>query len=267
MIKMINVFYNLKRLPFQKEISHQDIFRADSANELLRRLEHMKQQRGIMLITGMPGTGKTLHIRAFVEGLNQNLYKPFYIPLSTVNTLQFYRQLSQYLSGEDLWRKSDLFQAIQTSIRDYVSNNKKVPVIIFDEAHLMKNENFYELQLITNFSMDSLDPCLFIIAAQPHLRDRLLRPIHQSFNQRITLKFHLPALTKEETSAYITHHLSLSGVKQPLFNENALAAIHQNSAGIPRIINSLAIKTMNIGAFEKKEVLTEEEVYGASQEL
>ena len=47
---MINVFYNLKRLPFQKEISHQDIFRADSANELLRRLEHMKQQRGIMLI-------------------------------------------------------------------------------------------------------------------------------------------------------------------------------------------------------------------------
>ncbi|MCL0066960.1 ATP-binding protein, partial [Thermodesulfovibrionales bacterium] len=81
---------------------------------------------------------------------------PFYIPLSTVNTLQFYRQLSQYLSGEDLWRKSDLFQAIQTSIRDYVSNNKKVPVIIFDKAHLMKNENFYELQLITNFSMDSL---------------------------------------------------------------------------------------------------------------
>lgn len=264
---MIKAFYNLKRLPFQKYLSHQDIFKTDSTHELLRRLEHMKQQRGIMLLTGMPGTGKTLHIKAFVETLNQNFYKPFYIPLSTVNTLEFYRQLSLYLSGESHWRKSDLFQAIQLSIRDYVSNSKRIPVIIFDEAHLMKNENFYELQIITNFDMDSLDPCLFIIAAQPHLRDRLLRPVHQSLNQRIALKFHLPALAKDETPAYITHHLSLSGLKQPLFNENALAAIHQNSAGIPRVINSLAIKTMTIGALEKKEILTEEEIYRASQEL
>ena len=267
MMKMIKAFYNLGSLPFQKDIIHQEIFKTDSTNELLMRLEHMKQKRGIMLITGMPGTGKTLHIRAFVEQLNQNLYKPFYIPLSTVNTLEFYRQLSICLNGESLWKKSDLFQAIQESIRDYVSNNKKVPVIIFDEAHLMKNENFYELQIITNFNMDSLDPCLFIIAAQPHLRDRLLRPVHQSLNQRITLKFHLPALTKDETPAYIAHHLRLSGLKQPLFNENALAAIHQNSAGIPRVSNSLAIKTMTIGALEKKEILTEEEVYRASQEL
>src|SRR5208282_581072 len=73
---MIEVFYKLKRLPFQKDINPKDMFVYAASQELARRLEHMKQKRGIMLITGTPGTGKTLHIRAFVEKLNPNLFKP-----------------------------------------------------------------------------------------------------------------------------------------------------------------------------------------------
>ncbi len=264
---MIEAFYNLKNLPFQKGIEPENLFMTGSALELKKRLEHITQRRGIMLITGMPGTGKTLNIRAFVNRLNQNLYKFFYIPLSTVNPLEFYRQLSFYLTGEACWKKSQLFQTIQNGIKDYVLNHKKIPIIIFDEAHLLKNENFYELQIITNFDMDSINPCLFIIVGQPHLSDRLLRPVHQSFNQRITLKFYLPAFSKEETGSYIEHHLALSGRKEPLFNENAINALYQNSGGIPRVINKLSLKSMTIGAIEKKDILTEEEVYRASQEL
>jgi general secretion pathway protein A len=132
---------------------------------------------------------------------------------------------------------------------------------------MLINENFYELQIIANFTMDSSDPALFILIGQQHLKDRLMRPVHQSFNQRITLKYHLQPFTQEETTAYIHHHLALAGLKEPLFNQNALAAIHQNSAGIPRVINSLCIKAMTVGAVEKKDVLTEEEVYRATQEL
>ncbi len=263
---MIESYYNLKKLPFKKDIHHEDIFYSYASKECKERLEYMKQKRGIMLITGMPGVGKTLHIRSFVEKLNPNLYKALYIPLATVNTLDFYRQLCVKLGGEVQWKKSQLFESIQNSIKDYVSNNKKIPVIVFDEAHLCKNENFYELQIITNFNMDSADPALFILLGQPHLRDRLLRPIHQSFNQRISLKFHLPPLSKDETTAYIKHHLSLAGVSEPIFNENAIGALYQNSNGIPRIINDLAKKTMMIGASEKKDTLTEEDVYLASQE-
>lgn len=264
---MIETFYNLKRLPFQKDINIDDIFMANYTEELMRRLEFMKQKRGIMLITGSPGVGKTLYIRAFTDKLNPNQYKTFYTPLSTVNTLEFYRQLSLYLCGESHWKKSQLFRAIQDSIKDYVSNNKKIPVVIFDDAHLMKIENFYELQIIANFDMDSTDPCLFIVVGQAHLRDRLLIPVLQSFNQRISLKFSIPPLTKDETSSYIQHHLKLAGRIDPLFNENALLSIFQISGGMARVINSLALKSMTIGAIEKKELITEEEVYRASQEL
>lgn len=264
---MIEAFYNLKKPPFQKDIHHENIFLSSSSKELHQRLEYMKQKRGIMLITGMPGTGKTLHIRTFVEKLNQNLYKSFYFPLSTVSTLEFYSQLSVALCGESYMRKSQLFSTIQNSIKDYVRNQKKIPLIIFDEAHLLKNENFQELQIISNFNMDSTDPALFIISAQPHLWDRLLRPIHQAFNQRLSLRFHLPPLSKKETQEYIIHHLNLAGTNEPLFNQNAISAIFQNSNGIPRLINTIALKTMTLGTLEKIDQLTEEEVYKASQEL
>ncbi len=264
---MIEIFYKLKRLPFQKDINPKDMFVCGAYEELSRRLEHMKHKRGIMLITGAPGTGKTLHIRAFVEKLNPNLFKPAYTPLSTVNILDFYRQLSVLLGGEALYRKSQLFNSIQNSIRHYVADNKKVPVIIFDEAHLLKIENFYELQIIANFNMDSTDPALFILTGQAHLRERLLIPVLQPFNQRISLKYHLPALTKQETADYIQHHLALAGLKNPLFNPNALNALYQNSGGIPRVINALCIKTMTIGAIEKKDSLSEDEVFRATHEI
>ena len=264
---MIQAFYHLKTMPFQKDIKGDDIFLSAGSRELFERLEYMKEKRGIMLVTGMPGTGKTLHLRAFVEKLNQNLYEYFYFPLSTVNTLDFYRQLALALGGEAAWRKSQLFQSIQNSIKHYVTNNKKIPVIVFDEAHLLKHDNFYELQIISNFEMDSRDPALFILAGQPHLRDKLLTPIHQSFNQRITLKFNLTPLSKEETLDYIEYQLKQVGKSAPLFNEGAIEAIYKNSNGTPRLINTLAIKCLTLGALEKKDLITEEEVYCASKEL
>jgi len=263
---MIEAYYNFKRTPFTKDINPKDIFISKSVAELNSRLEYIKQKKGMILITGNPGTGKTLIIRSFLNNLNQNLYKYFYIPLSTVNILDFYRQLCSILGAEALWKKSQLFASIQTSIKDYIENQKKIPTIIFDEAHYLKNENFYELQIITNFNLDSIDPAIFILLAQPHLRDRLLRPIHQAFNQRITLKYYLNPLSKEETNLYIHHHLKISGAMTTMFDANAIGAIYQASNGAPRVINSIATNSLNIGALEKKDSITEEEVYRAVKE-
>jgi type II secretory pathway predicted ATPase ExeA len=265
-MKMVEAFYNLKKLPFQKNIEPKDLFMTPAALELKNRLEHIRDIRGMMLLTGSPGVGKTLNLKAFVDQLNANLYKFFYIPLSTVTPLEFYSQICFYLTKETSWKKSQLFRTIQNGVKDYVANHKKIPVIILDEAHLLKNENFQELQIITNFDMDTLDPFIVIISGQSHLSERLMRPIHESFNQRFALKFVLPPLTKEETPDYIDHHLHIAGRKDPIFDQNAVTAIHQNAMGRPRVINTLALNAMTIGAIEKKDLLTEEEVYRASQE-
>ena len=93
---MIEAFYNLKKLPFQKNIEPEDLFMTPAALELKNRLEHIRDIRGMMLLTGIPGVGKTLNIKAFVKQLNPNLYKFFYIPLSTVTPLEFYSQICFY---------------------------------------------------------------------------------------------------------------------------------------------------------------------------
>jgi general secretion pathway protein A len=264
---MLEAFFGLTGRPFDKSIKPDQLFMSNGVTELFSRLEYMKQHRGIMLISGQPGTGKTTALRAFVNGLSQLSYQRFYVPLATVNVLDFYRQLNNQLGGEPFFFKAQLFVSIQKSIKDLVANVKKIPVIIFDEAHLLKNENFTELQIITNFNMDSTDPALIILAGQPHLADRLMRPMLKSFYQRIVLKYHLMPLNKDEVQPFIEHHLKLKGCLKSPFSDNAIEAIFKNTAGVPRLVAALALNTMTLGMLQQTQTLTEEQVFQASHEL
>ena len=127
---MLQAYWNLTGRPFDKAIKPDQLFMSNSFKELLSRLQYMKQQRGIMLISGQPGTGKTTALRAFVNELSELSYQSFYVPLATVNVLDFYRQINQQLGGEPYHYKAQLFVSIQQNIKALVTNNKKIPVII-----------------------------------------------------------------------------------------------------------------------------------------
>jgi type II secretory pathway predicted ATPase ExeA len=264
---MLEVFWNLTGLPFGKSIHPDQLFISKSSKELFSRLQYMKNNRGIMLISGQPGTGKTTALRAFVHQLSELTFQCFYVPLATVNVLDFYRQLNQAIHGEPCYSKAKLFHQIQHTIKDMITHTKKIPVIIFDEAHLLKNENFTELQILSNFNMDSTDPALFILAGQPHLSDRLMRPVLISFYQRIALKYHLLPLDNDEVQPFIDHHLRLKGCQTSPFSQAAVDAIFKNTAGVPRLVADLALKTMTVGMFQKTLNLTEEQVFLATHEL
>lgn len=264
---MFRAFYGLNAQPFSKEIDVTRLFQHSNLKELESRLEYMKRYRGIMLITGDPGTGKTTAIRSFISNLSTNSFFPVYMPLATVAIRDFYKQINDKLHGESLQSKSLLFRSIQQRILFYTNQQNKVPVIILDEVHLLKNENFFELQIITNFDIDSHDPALFILIAQSHLNDRFSRTILDSFNQRISMKFHFNPLTQEETKEYIIHNLKAVGSTEAIFTEKALVSIFNLSGGVIRKIGKLAIKTLTLGALTKKQKITEEEVLLASKEL
>lgn len=264
---MIKAFFGFKTYPFSKEISAGDIFMSGAFKELFSRLEYIRKNRGLMQLTGEPGTGKTLAMRAFIEGLNPNLYFPIYTPLTTISQIELYRQLNLSLRGETLHRKVDMFHSIQKAVKDLVINKKRVPVIVIDEAHLLKPENLYEIQILLNFDIDSTDPVIFILVGQSHLRDKLQRPVHDSLNQRFSLKYHLTPLNREETEGYLLHHLTVSGCKENIFAPQAMEAIFQSSGGIPRSIGNLAIKALTLGASKRKQIITEEEVFVAAKEL
>jgi type II secretory pathway predicted ATPase ExeA len=264
---MFEAYWNLSGKPFDKSIEPEQLFMSKNITELLSRLEYIKNNRGIMLITGQPGTGKTTALRAFVGALSDLSFNCFYVPLSTVSVADFYRQFNDKLGGEYVYQKSQLFASIQKLIEEMVTDFKKIPVVIFDEAHLLKNENFTELQLLLNFNMDATDPAIVIIAAQPHLHDRLTRPILWSFYQRIELKYQLLPLQKQELKPYIEHHLKIKGCTLSPFSDSAIEAIFKNTAGIPRVIASLALKCMTLAMLEKSQTISEEHVFQAAREL
>ncbi len=264
---MIEAYWNLKGKPFDKAVKPEQLFMSKNHTELMSRLEYIKNNRGLMLITGQPGTGKTTALRAFVSQLSQLSFNAFYFPLATVNVSDFYKQINDRLGGEEANKKSKLFESIQIRIKEMVTDFKKIPVFIFDEAHLLKNDNFTELQLLLNFNMDSTDPAIVIIAGQPYLADRLARPILRSFYQRITLKYQLLPLQKKEIKPYIEHHLKIKGCDKSPFSDNAIEAIYKNTAGAPRAIAAMAVSCLTLAMLQNCKSITEEQVFAAATEI
>jgi type II secretory pathway predicted ATPase ExeA len=264
---MYKTYYGFSGNPFSKGVKTQDLFMHGHFKELSGRFDYMKQYRGIMLLTGDPGTGKTTSLRYFISSLQDQLFYPVYLPLSTVGITDFYRQLNDKLGGEPGHIKSRLFKSIQKRILDLATNQNRIPLIIIDECHLLKNDNFFELQIITNFHLDSLDPYIIILAAQSHLNDRLRRSILRSFAQRISMKFHLNPLGMDACKEYILHTLRTNNVPTDILSEPAYKAVFNISRGVLRTAGTLMIKTLSYGASCKKQRLSEEDVFEASKEL
>lgn len=264
---MFNSFYNLKGTPFQKSIKKEDLFKSSSLNEFFSRMEYMKQTRGIILLTGISGVGKTTALRAFAENLKPEFFKVLYFPLSTVSTTDFYHQLNRGLGGDKFRNKSDLFLSIQKLIIDYATVKKQIPVIIFDEIHLLKVDNLFELQLILNFNFDSLDPAIIILAGHSLIREKIIRPSLHSINQRFRLKYDFLPLSKEETFQYIHHQFKLVGKNNSVFNDNAIDAIYNLSSGTIRVINTIATKSLLAGTANNLDIIDEETVYSVYNEV
>lgn len=265
---MFRQFFGFSEVPFSPAMSREKLFPSEAMVELLKRFDYIVQNRGFMLLTGDPGTGKSSALRCLFASLNRQIFFPVYLPLSTVAPTDFYKQLNMALSGPRSFSKASLFHSIQGQITSLVSTRNLIPVLCFDEVHLFQDQNFRELQMIGNFHMDSASPAAFILAGQSILQDRLRAHHLTSFFQRISLKFHLNPLSQAETKAYIQHHLKLAGMEGlDSFSEAAYEAVFNLSKGIPRVIGAITTKAFLSCAILKKRNITEDDILSVSQEV
>lgn len=237
-------YFGLKFLPFSKELDTGDFFQSYDLKESLGRLNYIKQHRGIFLLTGEPGGGKTSVLRTFVDQLNPQSHECHYTPHATVSKSEIYRQLNGLLRLTPAMSKSKLYSQIQEAIWDKYRHQGVTPCVILDEAHLMGIDTLQELILLANFKMDSKVPFILILTGQPMLKDLLRRRALEALNQRIGLRYHIGGLNLDECRPYIEHHLKLAGRTEQLFDDSCYEMIHQIAQGLPRKIGNICTDAM-----------------------
>lgn len=256
---MYKSFYSLAKDPFIKNLKTEDGFTSNTFKEGRARLDYLKQTKGMGLLVGEPGAGKTFLLRSFQASLNPSLYKVIYFPMSSGTVMDFYRGLALGLGEVPMSRKVDLFCQIQHSVMSFSKERRITPVFILDEMQLAKNAFLHDLCLLFNFNMDSENPFILVLAGLPFLMDKLTLNQYQPLSQRMVMRYKLEPLTKDEVAEYVTHQLELAGSKHPIFSESALEAIASRTRGWPRLINGLATNCLLLG-FQKKQELINEEI-------
>ena len=254
-MKELCAYFGLKHEPFDKEIKTKDLVDTLALRECAARLEFMKQRGGIMLLTGDPGIGKTVALRRFVDSLNDNIYRPIYTHLATLNRLDILRHINQRLGLPTRAAKSAVFTQIQSEILESRENRGRTVIMILDEAQLLQVGPLQELRLMTNFKMDSVDPFILILSGQSELKRVMDYAIMEPMAQRLRLRYHMPQLVPEETTAYVERHLKLAGATEPIFAPDALDAMHDLTFGIPRRIGVMASQAMLYAMFDDKRTV------------
>ncbi|MGB5831589.1 MAG: AAA family ATPase, partial [Thiohalocapsa sp.] len=234
--------FALTAFPFDLTPEPDALFASSSLAEAEARLKHLLELRGIGLVTGEAGSGKTTVCRKVAAALHPGLYRVFYVPLSTGNVMAMYKSIGWEL-GLCAFRpternRASAFRVIRGEITRLTLEAKQRPVLIVDEAHHLRNEVLEDLRLLTNYRMDSENRLCLLLVGLTELRRRLAMAVHESLAQRIVVRHHLTGLTREELPAYLTHRLRLAACELALFEPPAVEALFQATQGRQRLRQS-----------------------------
>jgi general secretion pathway protein A len=261
---MYKAYFGMSTQAFAKDIPSDKLFVSSQFQELSTRLDYLIKQKGIGLLTGEAGSGKTTALRSVCHTLHPGLYKIIYLPNTTGSILDLYKSLADLLGLVASTSRAKLYLQIHQEIEHLTESKKVSPVLIIDEAHLLRIEALEELRLLTNYHLDSKN---YLLVGQSELRRKLHLTINEPLNQRIIMRYHLEGLSRKEISSYLSHSLSQAGVSRPLFSEPAIEAIYQASKGIPRKINLLAHYCLMACATQKGQIVDADHVREATAEI
>lgn len=262
-IKMIanyKIFFGFKNEPFPHDLKVEQILNTAEVIGVSERVLYSVGCGAVSIITGDVGAGKSTALRYAISKLHPSQYKIIEVIANTGSILEVLKQICLALNVEN---NSHSQTAIMNTIRKIIleiDNKKQVPVLIVDEAHLMRLEIFSQLHTIGQFEMDSKPIMPIILTGQSNLIDKLMYNKSRSLASRVVSRSHLDGIKYKDTGEYIRHHLEIAGIKQQLFSEEAILAIHQGTRGLLRKTNTVARGALIAAAGEKCNVVSPEHV-------
>ena len=268
MNKTYKTYFGFTKEPFINDIHFKDILVTPELEAVAERIEYAVRLGSVALITGEVGAGKSTALRWSLEQFHPSEYKILWITATSGSILEFYRQLLRALDNDaSSMSKAFYTRTIRKEVIDLIKEKGQKPVVIIDEASLLRLEVLIELHTITQFEGDSKPWLPIILAGQINLEDNLRYRKAAPLASRVVARGSLDSVNKEEMDQYLTHHLAIAGVKTSLFTDATLTAVYQGSGGIYRKANNLVRGALIAAAAEKASQVTPEHVRIASSEI
>jgi general secretion pathway protein A len=196
---MWETFFGFKKTPFADNPDAKQLFASHAWQQVKTRLDFLAQHRGVGLLTGEVGSGKSTAARAFTSALPANQYKILYVNFSAGSALDLLRQIALELNLTPARLRGDLVRQIADAVVRLNQNKKQHPLLICDEAQLLPHPALEQLPLLLNFDMDSSRYLTLLLIGQPLLRRTLSLQLHEALRQRIGVHYHLEGVTREGT--------------------------------------------------------------------
>ena len=242
---MYKEFFGLDDIPFTLTPDPRFIVFTPSYNEVLASLYYgLENAKGLIVLTGEVGTGKTTALRWILRRLDASVLAAYvFNPRLSID--EFYQHVTQMLGIKDWSNKSELLNTLGKVLEERHRRGLRT-VIIIDEAHELSEYVLEEIRLLLNFESDNAKHLQIVLTGQPELRDKLNQKNLRQLKQRVALRCSMhPFPNVEEVDRYISERLLIAGSSDPnVFTPGAVDFIYQCSEGIPRNINNICDNAM-----------------------
>lgn len=245
--------FKLTSQPFAERTSADTLWSDERMQQGLARLHYVAEHGTVGLVTGASGVGKSALLKRFLHELSGPQSQPVYLHLTHLSTSALLKLLITKLGEVPRFGKDRLFEQILEKARQA----EGTLLVILDEAHLLRADSLTDIRLLISSALDDAPPLKVVLSGQEPLRQTLRQSSQAALLGRISVRHHLPSLSKPQTAAYIDFQLKQAGGSEKLFEESTKGMIHDYSGGIPRQINNLATACLLAAAAENVSRVTE----------
>lgn len=242
---MYRSFFGLTQAPLGKD--SQQLWDSGQITGLAQQFHWLLQSPGVGLLTAEPGLGKTAALRQVARGLNPQQHSVFYIAETDFGRLDFYRQLAILLGLHPSYRRAQLWRDIKAHITHLITQQKRMPIFIIDEAHNLASEFFRDFPAFLNFVFDSKDYMTVWLVGHPELAREIGRPINMALASRIQARYELKPITEREAfKQLLAHGFTEAGCTHQLLSESGIELIRMASQGNPRLAHQLIVMSLRL---------------------
>jgi general secretion pathway protein A len=259
---MYKQYFGFVDAPFSIAPDPRYLYLSDRHREALAHLIYgVGDQGGFVLLTGEVGTGKTTICRSLLQQLPPKTDVAYIVnPKQTINQLLISITTDFGIFFDEDDTSKDLIDHLNRYLLRSHAEGRNA-VLIIDEAQNLSVEVLEQLRLLTNLETNEKKLLQLVLLGQPELNVLLARKELRQLEQRVTARFHLKPLSKEEVAHYIEHRLSVAGSRENLFSPAAVNKIYKASGGIPRLINKICDRCL-LGIYSQDQHQVSRQVVG-----